>query len=194
MTPQVRGNVVHTALDRAILTDTATTPTLDFFPNQGNRIIIHDITLTFQEMKYEELKMLPPEDFRRFCGVKPETFAAMLLALQEDYQKKHRRGGREAHISLEDKLLITMTYYREYRTQFHIAAEFGTTESNVCKIIRQVEEVLVRHPQFALPGKKALLQSSEETEVVMIDATEIMVERPKKSKNAVIPAKRSDTH
>ena len=39
-------------------------------------------------MKYEELKMLPPEDFRRFCGVKPETFAAMLLALQEDYQKK----------------------------------------------------------------------------------------------------------
>ena len=58
-----------------------------------------------------------------------------------------------------------MTCYREYRTQFHIAAEFGTTESNVCKIIRQVEEVLVRHPQFALPGKKALLQSSEETEV-----------------------------
>ena len=121
MTPQVRGNVVHTALDRAILTDTATTPTLDFFPNQENRIIIHDITLTFQEMKYEELKMLPPEDFRRFCGVKPETFVAMLLALQEDYQKKHRRGGREAHISLEDKLLITMIYYREYRTQFHIA-------------------------------------------------------------------------
>ena len=145
-------------------------------------------------MKYEELKMLPPEGFRRFCGVKPETFAAMLLALQEDYQKKHRRGGREAHISLEDKLLITMTYCREYRTQFHIAAAFGTTESNVCKIIRQVEEVLVRHSQFALPGKKALLQSSEETEVVMVDATEIMVERPKKSKNAVIPAKRSDTH
>ena len=52
----------------------------------------------------------------------------------------------------------------------------------------------MRHPQFALPGKKALLQSSEETEVVLIDATEIMVERPKKSKNAVIPAKRSDTH
>ena len=87
-----------------------------------------------------------------------------------------------------------MTYYREYRTQFHIAAEFGTTESNVCKIISQVEEVLVRHPQFALPGKKALLRPSEETEVVLIDATEIMVERPKKSKNAVIPAKRSDTH
>ena len=145
-------------------------------------------------MKYEELKALPPEDFRRFCGVKPETFAAMLLVLQEDYQKKHRRGGREASISLEDKLLITMTYYREYRTQFHIATEFGTTESNVCKIVRQVEEVLVRHPQFALPGKKALLQSSEETEVVLIDATEIMVERPKKSKSAVIPAKRSDTH
>lgn len=144
-------------------------------------------------MKYEELKTLPPEDFRRFCGVKPETFVAMLLALQENYQKKHQRGGRKASISLEDKLLITMTYYREYRTMFHIAAEFGTTESNVCKIVRQVEEVLVRHPQFALPGKKVLLQPSEDTEVVMVDATEIVVEHPKKSKNTVIPAKRSGT-
>lgn len=131
-------------------------------------------------MKYEELKALPSEDFRRFCGVRPEIFAAMLLVLQEDYQKEHRRGGREANISLEDKLLITMTYFREYRTQFHIAAEFGTTESNVCKIIRRVEEVLVLHPQFALPGKKALLQPSEETEAVMVDTTEIMVECSRK--------------
>ena len=140
-------------------------------------------------MKYEELKTLPPEDFRRFCGVKPETFAAMLLALQENYQKKHQRGGRKASISLEDKLLITMTYYREYRTMFHIAAEFGTTESNVCKIVRQVEEVLVRHPQFALPGKKVLLQPSEDTEVVMVDATEIVVERPKKAKTLLFRQK-----
>ena len=86
-----------------------------------------------------------------------------------------------------------MAYYREYRTQFHIATEFGTIESNVCKIVRQVEEVLVRHPQFGLPGKKSLLQPSEETEVVMVDATETMVERPQKSKDAVIPAKRSGT-
>ena len=63
-------------------------------------------------MKYEELKTLPPEDFRRFCGVKPETFAAMLLALQ-----------------------------------------------------------------------------SEETEVVMVDATEIMVERPKKAKTLLFRQK-----
>ena len=114
-------------------------------------------------MKYEELKTLPPEDFRRFCGVKPETFAAMLLALQEDYQKKHRRGGRETHISLEDKLLITMTYYREYRTQFHIAAEFGTTESNrplskPGKGIRFLEFASLPPPRPSPHGEGAVLR------------------------------------
>ena len=72
----------------------------------------------------------------------------------------------------------------------HIAAECGTTEGNVCKIVRQV---LVRHPQLTLPGKKLLLQSSEDTEVVMVNATETVAEHPPKSKNAAIPAKRSGT-
>ena len=51
-------------------------------------------------MKYEELKTLPPEDFRRFCGVKPETFAAMLLALQEDIRKSiDAAAGRHTSVS-----------------------------------------------------------------------------------------------
>jgi hypothetical protein len=39
---------------------------------------------------------------------------------------------------------------------------------------------LIKDPDFALPGRKALLKSDMEYEVVLIDATETQVERPKK--------------
>lgn len=104
---------------------------------------------------------------------------------------KHKKGGRHSAISMENKLLITLTYYREYRTQFHIGQDFGISESAVCKSIHWVESVLIKHPDFALPSKKSLWQDPD-MDTVLIDATEVPIERPKKSKNAATQAKRSD--
>jgi hypothetical protein len=42
-----------------------------------------------------------------------------------------------------------------------------------------------------LPGKKALLKGDGEYEVVLIDASETRIERPKKSKNNFTPARKS---
>jgi hypothetical protein len=47
--------------------------------------------------------------------------------------------------------------------------------------------------QFSLPGKKALLKSDVEYEVVLIDATESPIERPKKNKNIITQEKRRST-
>jgi len=52
---------------------------------------------------------------------------------------------------------------------------------------------LIKHPDFSLPGRKALSKSEMEYEVVLIDATETPIERPKKSKNITIQEKRKDT-
>ncbi|SPM44500.1 transposase [Orientia tsutsugamushi] len=41
---------------------------------------------------------------------------------------------------------------------------------------------LVKHLNFALPGSKALVKSDMNYEVVLIDATETPIERPKKTK------------
>ncbi|EHL29001.1 hypothetical protein LDG_8997 [Legionella drancourtii LLAP12] len=43
-----------------------------------------------------------------------------------------------------------------------------------------------------MPGRKALLKSDVEYEVVLIDATESPIERPKKTKNTFTQAKRKD--
>jgi len=43
-----------------------------------------------------------------------------------------------------------------------------------------IEDTLIQHPDFALPGRKALLKSDMDYEVVLIDAAKTPIERPKK--------------
>jgi hypothetical protein len=57
--------------------------------------------------------------------------------------------------------------------------------------IRWIENTLIKHSDFALPGRKVLLKSDMEYELVLIDATETPIERPKKDKNASTLAKRN---
>ena len=52
---------------------------------------------------------------------------------------------------------------------------------------------MIKHPDFALPGRKALLKSDMEDDVVLIDATETPIERPKKNKSFSTRGKRNDT-
>jgi len=88
---------------------------------------------------------------------------------------------------------MTLMYWREYRTEFHIAQSYGISEATVCRTIRKVEDALVRSRKFRLPGKKALQPSDTVFEVVLVDVSEQPIERPKKAKNGTTAAKRSAT-
>jgi hypothetical protein len=101
--------------------------------------------------------------------------------------------GRPPKLSRADQLLMTLMYWREYRTQFHIAQAYGISESAVCRTIQKVEEALINSGQFTLPGKKALQPSDTVIEIVVVDVTEQPIERPKKSSDATTVARRSDT-
>ena len=54
--------------------------------------------------------------FKRLFGVKQETFEKMKAILQKEYDKMHRFGGKPPKLSVEDKLMVTLKYLREYRT------------------------------------------------------------------------------
>jgi hypothetical protein len=58
-------------------------------------------------MTYMDVKDLKPTDFKRFCGVKPHTFAMVVKALQQREQQKKKKG-RDSDLSLEDQLLLTL--------------------------------------------------------------------------------------
>lgn len=145
-------------------------------------------------MNYEELKDLPCGEFRRLTGVTKDLFKEMVLIIEEDaFQRRLRGGRRDQRYSTADRLLMMLEYWREYRTYFHISKSRGLSESRTWTIIRQCEEALLSSGKFRLPGKKALLQSDVEYEVVLVDATESPVERPKKNSGGIIPARKSAT-
>lgn len=131
-------------------------------------------------MKYEQIRNLSDESFRRLTGIKRQTFEKIVKILVEDDRNKKIKGGRKNKLSLENQLLMALEYIREYRTYFHISKSYGVSESTAYKTVRWVEDTLIKHPDFALPGRKALLKSDMEYEVVFVDASETPIERPKK--------------
>lgn len=145
-------------------------------------------------MKYEIIKEYNDEKFRRITGVKKTTFEKMIEILQKSYAEKHRRRGRKPKLSIENQLLATLEYLREYRTYAHIAASYGIDESNIYRAIKWVEDVLIKDGTFSLPGRKELLKSDAEYEVILIDATETPIERPQKNRGNIIPERKKDTH
>lgn len=143
-------------------------------------------------MTYTKLKELAPEAFKRYSGVKPETFDAMLGVLREVEQDK-KKPGRPSKLMLEDQLLLTLSYWREYRTQFHVAASYGVHETTATRIIGKVEDVLIASGRFSLPSKQALGAAEHEWVVVLIDSTETPIERPKKSSVSSTAARKNAT-
>jgi hypothetical protein len=138
-------------------------------------------------MRYETIQHLKDTDFKRLTGVQRETFEKML----EVVEKGLRDFGRPTKLNRADQLLLTLMYWREYRTEFHIAQSYGVSESTVCRTIQKVENILVRSGKFRLPGKKALQLSDTLFEIILVDVSEQPIERPKKAKNGITAAKRS---
>ena len=127
-------------------------------------------------MRYENIKDRSDSDFKRLTGVKRDIFSQMVNVIKQE----RPRLGRRPNLSDADQLLLTLMYWREYRTQFHIATTYDVSEACVCRTIQNIETMLMRSGQFKLPGKKKLLESNSTIEVIVVDATEQAVERPQR--------------
>ncbi len=141
-------------------------------------------------MRYEKARDLEEGDFKRLCGVKKETFVTMCEVVREVLSRETR--GRRSRLSVEDQVLLTLGYWREYRRMFHLGQDFGLHESNVSRIVQKVEDILVKGERFSLPSKRRLLEENRLTYTI-VDVTEMTVERPKKNKSDVTAEKRSGT-
>ena len=61
-------------------------------------------------------------------------------------------------LTLEEQVLVTLEYWREYRTYFHMGTNWGVSESTICRIVTNIESTLMKTGKFRIPGKKALLK------------------------------------
>lgn len=145
-------------------------------------------------MFWEKIKNQSKPSFKRLTGVEFKTFKLMTKEVKQFEVKKNQKKGnarsRPFKLSIEDQILMTLMYYREYRTQFHIGVTYGLHESNVGKTIRRIENILKKCKKFALPGKEKLSGTNHQFEVILIDATESPIERPKKNSIYITQGKR----
>lgn len=140
-------------------------------------------------MTYEQHKHLKSEDFKRFCGVLKETFNRMVSVLAEQVEQK-KKSGKPSKLSVEDQVLMSLEYWREYRTYFHIGLSWGVHEATVYRIVRKVETALVRSGVFTLPGKRQLHDREKVVKAIIIDATETPIERPKRGQKRFYSGKK----
>ena len=148
-------------------------------------------------MTYKQIKNLREKEFQRLCGVKPQLFHEMVEELKKELPKPRQRGG-QPKLRIEDRLLIALEYWREYRTYFHIAHSWGIHESTVCRIVHQVEDTLIKSQRFSLRAQKSTLRYRDRmvssadalrpsrlrrrsARTRCVDVAESPIERPKKN-------------
>ena len=128
--------------------------------------------------KYKNMEEYRAERFRTVTGVSRPTFEAMTEVLKRAYSEAHKKRGRHRKLSCEDMLLMTLEYLKEYRTLECIGASYGLTKSTVAKVVKWVEKALLTSRLFSLPGKRKLVQSNTDIEVIVVDTVETPIQRP----------------
>jgi len=141
----------------------------------------------------ERIARLPKERYKELFGVEKGTFDVMLNAVQIAFNKEHSQGGKPAKLSALDRLVITLCYWREYRAYQHIAWDYDVNKSTISRVITWTEDVLINDGTFALPSKRIFEQYNNGIEVIVVDATEQPIERPKKGRKSGIQERKSNT-
>jgi hypothetical protein len=125
---------------------------------------------------------LAERDYKRLFGVNKITFETMLEVLEKRNAQQRFEGGRKPILSVLDRLVITLMYWREYRTYEHIAFDYGVKKSVIGKQIIWVEDTLIECGLFKLPSKRELERNRRGRKVVAADVTEQQIERPKRGR------------
>ena len=131
----------------------------------------------------ELINNINESEYQELFGVKKDIFEKMVNILQKKFDEEHSRGGRPPKLSVLDKLVITLIYFREYCTMKYLAFSCNVSKSTISESIDWVEKTLIRSKQFNLPSKRKFLENLQNDSAI-IDVTECTIERPKKN-NAV---------
>jgi len=140
--------------------------------------------------------------FRSFTGLEVSEFDSLYERLRPDYEESERErlsrpnskreigGGGKFKLSLRDRLLMLLVYYRLYATFTLVGFLFDLDQGNVYRDIRYLEPLVRRSVPIPKKVHKLTrrLRTIEEVEQffpgfkAFIDATEQEIPRPKNAK------------
>ena len=108
-----------------------------------------------------------PQIFKRLTGISVEKFEEVIKKLKPLYEHfDHERlnrpnrqrkpgAGNQYKLTLEERLMMLLMYYRLYITHAFLGVIFGIDDSNVGRNINPVQKLLAKI--FKLPNKVSLI-------------------------------------
>ncbi len=140
-----------------------------------------------------------PDAFRRLTGLTPAAFDRLLAEVAPrhaaaDARRKDRPGrrrrpgaGRKHALSLADRLLMLLVYYRTYTTHAFLGFLFGVDDSAVGRNINPLAPLLAG--VFRIPERKVEL-TAEDVRELFFDATERPTCRPSRGQRRYYSGKK----
>lgn len=140
---------------------------------------------------YQEL-LKDEKVFARMCGLKRPLFEELYLRVAERVERRKqehpiRKRGRKTEMSLKNKLLLMLIYYREYHTCLSVAKIFGISEAYASKLIHRMGHLVAE--TLPLGGKGTIHRA--DLKAVLIDASEQTIERPQRKQRQYYSGKKN---
>ena len=127
--------------------------------------------------------LLKKKYLRRISGVKHEKFEKCVSKLKPAWRAAQRRKvvtGRPYGIGeLREHLLLLLMYYRTYTTHLFLAQIFKVGETTICRAIKRIAPLAER----ILKVKPDPILSENDLQLLIVDATEQRIERPKNQRD-----------
>lgn len=141
---------------------------------------------------FEKYKMKRPAEFTRLVGVNYAAFNIILDKLKNEIiryrqTKLVRNRGLPSSLSIEDQLLLTLTYLRQHHTFLQLGEMFSISESYAHKRYTFITKRLMK--AMDIPNDKSLLMDNLK---IIADVTEQALERPLKEQKTYYSGKKSN--
>ena len=140
---------------------------------------------------FEKYQQQSRDNFVRTVGLSLEQFQSLVELIKVYLQDQKQncplsRRGLKSKLSMENQLLLTLLYRRDYPTFIKLGLQFGLSESYANKIYHKISTIMVKI--LHVKNRQALLEDNLETRVV--DVTEQPLERPQKGQKAYFSGKK----
>lgn len=140
---------------------------------------------------FEKYKLKRPVEFTRLVGVNYATFNIILEKLKNEIiryrqTKLVRNRGLPSSLSIEDQLLLTLTYLRQHHTFLQLGEMFSISESYAHKRYTFITKRLLK--AMDIPNDKSLTADNLK---IIADVTEQAIERPLKKQKSYYSGKKS---
>lgn len=121
--------------------------------------------------------------FKLLTGVTRKTFDELLEILQPEYDNAHQNGSNKG-IGAGCRLVLALSYWREYRGMRQMAFDYEISVSTVCDSIHWVEDVLGRNNKFKFGTIEEEINKLKDEGIIVKsiigDVEEQPIERPTK--------------